>query len=228
MTRRAIIFDLDETLYRERRFVLSGYHAVASAAALESGVPEREILTVLVGALRRGRRARAFQDVCECFGLPAGNTSRWLAIYRAHEPRLRLPRPSRETLLSLRPSWRTGILTNGLPSVQAAKVRALRLRDLVDAVVYADEFDGGKPSAAPFLEMLARLGSEPARAVFAGDDPVRDIGGAMQVGMRTVLVRRSAMSGMAAGPEPDAVVRSVSEIPSIAARWIGEELAYVH
>ena len=72
------------------------------------------------------------------------------------------PRPRFSALRSA--GWRTALLTNGDPSVQAGKVRALGLEALVDHVVYASEHaPGGKPAREPFVEVLRRLQVGPAR-----------------------------------------------------------------
>ena len=64
------------------------------------------------------------------------------------EPEIWLSHDAGDVLLALRGrGWRTALLTNGIPSAQAAKVRAFGLHDLVDHVIYADEHaPGGKPA----------------------------------------------------------------------------------
>jgi putative hydrolase of the HAD superfamily len=229
MTRRAIVFDLDETLYRERRFALSGYRAVARLVAAEFGLDEAMVFSRLAAALRRGRRAGAFQDLAEHIGLAPSCIAAWVEAYRTHQPDLRLQPATRRMLETFRLTWRTGVLTNGLPAVQSSKVMALGLEPLVDAVVYADRFDGGKPSRAAFLEVLARLGADPSRSVLAGDDAVRDIEGARAVGMRTVLVRRGRLPEAGGRlPEADAVIASLAELPGVAERLVRAESQYVH
>jgi putative hydrolase of the HAD superfamily len=221
MRPRAIVFDLDDTLYRERRYALSGYRAVAEGIAAEHGIGERDAFRVLVGCLRRGNRARAFQELARQLGVPEAAVPAWVGRYRAHAPRLRLAPDVRDTLVRLRGGWRLGVLTNGLPAVQGAKVRALGLDGLVDAIAYADEV-GGKPAPAAFLAILSRLDVEAARTVFAGDDPSRDIEGARRAGMKTVLVsRRGETFAVGARGGADAVVHGVSEVPAVAERLLG-------
>lgn len=229
MIPRAVVFDLDDTLYRERQFALGGYRAVALAVEERHGVREKSAFALLALALRRGRRARAFQDLADRYGLPPSDIPAWIEIYRVHQPRLTLQPSALQALESLRGRWRLGVLTNGLPAVQAAKVRALGIDRLVDQVVYADDFGGGKPSPVAFLEVLHRLGIEAGQAVFAGDDPARDIAGARRVGMRTVLVARRKLDGQDRnGWGADAVVHSMAEIPRVVEQLVGGELHHVH
>jgi putative hydrolase of the HAD superfamily len=225
MTARAIVFDLDDTLYRERRFAVSGYRAVALGVEREFGIDREVAFRALVLSLRRDRRARAFQDLAASHGLPESVVPGWIECYRRHAPHLRLLPRVRRTLDDLRRRWRLGVLTNGLTGVQAAKVEALGLGPLVDQVIYADRFGGGKPSPEAFLEMLARLDVAPGRTVFAGDDPLRDIAGARRVGMKTVYLDRGR-GGPAVGA--DAVVRAVWDVPAAAERLVGEDSGHVH
>ena len=164
----AIVFDLDGTLYAESRFALSGYAAVAEHVQRTGGAPAGVVFAALVGALRTGRRAFAFQDAARALGAGEDVVGEWLAVYRAHRPRLRLPRVTAETMARLRPGRRLGILTNGLPSVQRAKVDALGLDRLVDAIVYAEEHGTrtGKPDPSAFCEVLARLEAPAEASVF--------------------------------------------------------------
>ena len=53
---RLVLFDLDDTLYPERDFVLSGFRAVAACAASEVGLPPRQVLRALLASFRQNRQ----------------------------------------------------------------------------------------------------------------------------------------------------------------------------
>ncbi|MEO7275169.1 MAG: HAD family hydrolase [Vicinamibacterales bacterium] len=223
---RAILFDLDETLYLERRFALSGFAAVARAVAAEAGMSAPTIFRRLAAALRRGERAIAFQQLCAALGWPETRVDALVDIYRSHAPNLRLPLRTRQTLDLLRPEWRLGIVTNGPVGIQAAKVDTLGIEPLVDTVIYAWTcgLGGGKPSPEPFVTAARRLGVMLPRCVFVGDDPRCDIGGARRVGMKTIRIRRGVhgRAWVAAYEEADAVTTSLLDVPQLAARLLGE------
>ena len=221
---RAIIFDLDETLYRERRFALSGYEAIATYADRRLGLPRADVFRALSRTHRLGQRHRALQVLCDQYQLSHLMVREFVAIIRSHVPRLRLPRTTCAALADLRSSWKVGVLTNGLPGVQARKVAALRLADHVDDIVYAEDHgDGcGKPDPVPFLVAARRLEVEPSCCIFVGNDPVRDIAGARRVGMQAVHLDRGCgpVAGDAAGA--DSVVRTLVDVPNVArALWAG-------
>ncbi len=220
---RAVLFDMDETLYRERRFALSGFAALARSLELRTGVPARRTFTHLAHSTRRGRRATAFQALCASEGWPESWVPKFVEIVRTHTPRLRLPLATRAVLREMRGSFRLAIVTNGLPSVQRRKVKALGLERLVDQVVYAEEhgLGLGKPEPSSFLAAARLLDVEPRRCVFVGDDVVKDIGGAARLGMPTILVMRGDDSRRA-GIDPDARVRRLADVPRIARALAGE------
>jgi len=151
-----------------------------------------------------------------------------LAVYRTHRPRLRLPHAARRALEAARQRWRVGVLTNGLPQVQRAKVDGLGLAPLVDAVVYAHEVSDGKPDPAAFREICRALGVAPERAVMAGDDPWCDIDGARAAGLWTVRVRRGPHRYVVAGSTgpADETVLSVADVPDAAARLLDAEVVH--
>ena len=221
---RAIVFDLDDTLYRIRRFTVAGYAATSAAIAERSGRSRRDVFCRLQSMYRKGGAATAYQDLCAEFGLPPALAGEWLARHRAHRRWLRLPRTSARALDELRDEgWRIGILTNGLPEIQRAKVEALGLAPRVDAIVYADELvPGGKPAPAVFAHVLGALAGSAHLAVMVGDHPENDVAGGRKAGMRTIRVRRAAFADPGEGEEADAVVEDLAAVPVIARRLLEE------
>jgi putative hydrolase of the HAD superfamily len=209
---RCVLFDLDETLYPERRFLLSGCRAVAVALESVRGVPRRESFAFMQHWIRRHGRERVLQALCRHYVLPRTWVEDMVDIIRRHSPDICLPAASVQVLESLRAAGlRLGIVTNGVPDVQRRKVAALRVAPLVDGVIYAeDHAPGGKPHPAVFARALLRLQVSAAATVFVGDHPVKDVGGAAAAGLQTVwLTRRPLRDAVAA----DAVVEHIAAVP---------------
>lgn len=221
--RRAIVFDLDDTLYPYRAFVRSGFRAVACRLAAERGLQPSAVLRVLRHALASGQGGHELQELCTRFELPASLVTSLADLIREHTPSLRLPRESVEVLRTLRTGWQVGVLTNGEPRVQRRKVEALGIGDLVDAVVFAAECgDGhGKPAPSAFHAALDRLSVDAVSAVFVGDDPRTDIEGAAAVGMKTIHVMSYfAADERCAAPTCRIHVRRLDLVPAIAAQLV--------
>ena len=218
----AVIFDLDDTLYPHVQYVHSGFAAVAHHANRRYRLPADTVYAALRYARDMGHRGTEFQRLCEVHGLDQAIVPDLVRVYRAHSPQLWLSHGASLVLENLRAGgWQLALLTNGVPSIQAAKVRALGLETLVDHVVYASEHaEGGKPAPEPFLEALRRLQVAPEEAVMVGDDPVNDVHGARAVGIRTILLSRAGRQ------HHDGAVRLLADVPRVAADLTSRGMAH--
>ncbi len=219
---RAIVFDLDDTLYPYRAFVRSGFRAVACRLAEERGIKPAAVLRLLRRAMAAGGRGQELQALCARFDLPVSMMASLVDVIREHTPALRLPPESAEVLRTLRPRWRVGVLTNGEPRIQQRKIAALGIADLVDAVVFATGCGGtGKPAPAAFHAALDRLKVTPASTVFVGDDARVDIDGAAAVGMKTIHVMSYfAEDEQCAAPGCRIHVNRLALVPAIAEQLV--------
>lgn len=228
MTPRGLILDLDDTLYPRERFVQSALSAVARHVEATFSVPAHAALTTMRLAVADGRQAVAFQALCRQHGLREDAIPGMLGVFRTHTPDLTLAQDVAAALATLRRAgWRMVILTNGLPDVQARKVAALDVRQLVDDVVFAEEqVEGGKPDRSAFHAALSRLGVTPDRGICVGDDPLRDVAGARALGLRTIRV---ATLGCAPLPEDDAdvVIDRFSQLPAVAGALLDGAMSHV-
>lgn len=225
MTReRAVLFDLDDTLYAERRFALSGFREVARLVESVGGAPAPAAFAVLRRAMTNGSRATAFQSLCQTFGYPLESVPVMVDVYRRHVPSLRLPSSACSVLSALQPAWKIGVVTNGLADVQRRKMMALGLYRVVDAVVCASEHGSGrgKPDREPFLEAATRLGVRPDRCVFVGDDAFCDVLGASRVGMRTIQYARGGAPSEPPALAADAFITNLEDVVRLAPRLVAE------
>lgn len=216
----AVLFDLDDTLYPERRFALSGYAAVAAHVAAETGMPAGVLYRFLVRRFRKHGREGLLQALCAAHAIPLAHVPRLVDVIRVHTPRLRMPSLSKAVLRELRAQGhRLVVVTNGLPSTQRAKVAALGVAPLIDAVVYAQEHaPDGKPALVCFATALRRVEVAAARAVFVGDHPDKDVVGAAAAGMRSIW-----LSGRRTDPAPaqaSAVAKTLADVPAMVARLL--------
>ena len=115
-----------------------------------------------------------------------------------------------EALDRLRESHRLALVTNGAACLQAEKIAASGLGDRFDAVVVSAEVGVAKPDAAVFERALSLLGADRSRATMVGDSLVKDVDGALALGLDAIWINRA---GNPRPPDrPDLI-----EIPSFAA-----------
>jgi putative hydrolase of the HAD superfamily len=220
---RAVVFDLDDTLYPYRRFRVSGFLAVARYLADRADLQVSPVFRTLVRALREPRQGMELQACLSQLELPETWLPELIDVFRYHQPRLRLPATSRRVLQQLRADgWRVGVLTNGPRDIQSAKVAALGLASCVDVVGYASTIGTGrgKPEPDTFAWMARTLAVPAARTVFVGDNEQCDIEGARAAGM--LAVRCAAWIPSPPATTALAVIHRLPHLPAIASSLIEE------
>lgn len=86
--------------------------------------------------------------------------------------------------------WTLGVVTNGDDTVQARKLAASGLDSLVDAVCISGDLGIRKPDRRIFALAAERAGVSITDGWMIGDNPVADIGGGRDAGLRTVWLSR--------------------------------------
>jgi 2-haloacid dehalogenase len=111
----------------------------------------------------------------------------------------------------------TAILSNGTPLMLAAAVRSAGLTDLLDAVLSVEDVGAYKPHPSVYQLAVSRLGM-PARAISFQSSNAWDAYAASAFGMRVVWCNRYGQQGERLPGSPDAVIRSLAELPALMGR----------
>jgi len=82
----------------------------------------------------------------------------------------------------------TGIVTNGFSPFQERNIRTLCIEKYISAVIVSDAVGLRKPDRKIFELGCKELGATISESVFIGDNPIADIRGAKQAGLKTVYV----------------------------------------
>jgi putative hydrolase of the HAD superfamily len=187
----AVLLDLDDTCFDQREFLTGAFGAVARRAG-ELGADEVRLRDALATIAGDGSdRGHIIDKALEAAGarVPVGPL---VDVFRSYRPARLSPYPGvPEGLGQMRRLAPLGLVTNGDPAGQRAKLAALGLEDAFDIVVFSDELGRSfrKPHPAPFRQALRLLDADPGRSFYIGDHPDRDIAGAQHVGMRAIRVR---------------------------------------
>ncbi len=191
---KAVIFDLDDTLYPESQFVLSGFNAVDKYLSDHDRCKEGQFAGTAWSLFERGLRGRIFDETLRLLGLESTATTvrDLIEVYRSHHPVIAMFPDGSDCLEALSKRFRLGVITDGPAACQRNKFQALFLAQWVDQVVYSDECgrDCWKPHPKPYKTIQERLGLEPFSLVYVGDNPAKDFRGARGVGWRSIRIRR--------------------------------------
>ena len=101
MKLKAILFDLDDTLYLERDFVKSGFRAVARWLQHENGLPEKDTFTRLWSLFTSGERGDLFDRLLGDDLKKKALVNDLVSVYREHEPKISLLPGMKKCLLQL-------------------------------------------------------------------------------------------------------------------------------
>ena len=222
---RALVFDLDDTLYAERDFVLSGFQAVDGWLRLHHGVTGfQEVATTFFAA---GERGNIFDLALQ--KMAATNqvklVGEMVKVYREHIPSLTLYPDAGRAIAHFRGKLSLGIITDGYLQTQRNKVAALGLDREINAVICSDEWgrENWKPSPMPYQKLMDALACTGAECLYVGDNPAKDFVTARKLGWQTVHIVRAVgeynSQGVPVGHAADHQVRSLDELclmPSLA------------
>lgn len=200
---RAVLIDLDDTLFDHRA---SARHALQAAADADPALGRcafdelearhRAILEdlhkrVLAGAMTVDEaRALRFRTLVAEQGETCDDAriDRLTAAYRAaYQSEWRCLAGARELVAELRARGaRIAIVTNNIVSEQVAKLRRLDLEALVDALVVSEAVGASKPAVRIFTHALEAVGAAAEEAAMLGDNWSADVEGALGAGIRPV------------------------------------------
>ena len=179
---RAVIFDLDDTLYPEKAYVRSGYRAVAEYLGnpsyadklwqyFEEGKPAFDCLLDDIG------RKDELQKVIE--------------VYRKNDPDISMYPEMERVIDTLKErNVKIGIITDGRVEGQKNKLKVLGLDKKADEIIITDELGGiqfRKPCDIAFRILQTRFRLPFEEIVYVGDNPTKDFTAPMQLGMKSLF-----------------------------------------
>lgn len=227
---KAVIFDLDNTLYAYWPAHYAGFRAVTDYARDVLGI-EPECLPALHQEGDRMLRAHAgenaaaihsrlirYQLMLEKKSLPILHAPRmerryWESFFAEVKPEP----GTREALLALREhGLRIGVGTNMTAAQQYTKLELLGLLELVDFLVCSEEVSAEKPDRRLFDCCVEKAGCRAEECLFVGDDAKRDVTAALAAGLRPVWLQREGDE--AALPPEIPRIRRIDELPTLLPR----------
>ena len=215
MLTTCVILDLDDTLFLERDYVLSGLRAVGTHAAEAhecAGLSDAAIALFETGA-----RGTTFDQALRELGVtPTPElVAELVAVYRNHTPSIAML-PDAERLVGDLTGRYVGVVTDGPLESQRGKARAIGAPGWTDLIVYTAELGPGfgKPHPLGFSMHEARAGQPGEQFTYIADNPSKDFAGPKARGWTTVRIRRppSLHAGLESGPDVDLEVTSLDDL----------------
>lgn len=182
-----VIFDLDDTLYSEKDYVRSGYAEIARQYKAIPAMGDK-----LWSAFENNEQAVNY--VLKQEGLFSCETlNHCLSIYRNHQPKISLYADAEELLIFLKERGiRLGMITDGRPEGQRAKIKALGIEHFFEKIIITDDLGGigfRKPHLRAFEIMQTHFGIPYNQMVYVGDNFRKDYIAPQKLGMDYVFFR---------------------------------------
>jgi HAD superfamily hydrolase (TIGR01549 family) len=227
---RAVLFDLDDTLFDHRGCSRDALEAVQQCHGSLGAMPLAQLeqvhatlLEQLHGDVMLGKtpleeaRRERFRRLLVAAGAapPEDLVARTAATYRDRYREVRRAVRGAGALLAvLGERVRIGIVSNNLFDEQQDKLRVCGLDLFVHALVVSERVGVSKPDPAIFAAALERMQCRPDEAVMVGDSWTADIAGARAAGIRPIWFNPMGLP-VPEGDAPIAQLRSL-ELPQAA------------
>lgn len=200
MAIKAVLWDLDETLYSRRDAARRLFPGMFRACLYIDRSDEfiEEAADYMMTQVKRNSMTHddGFQALLEQY--PADKPyvhEDCVAYYYANMREYVAPDPDAVAIIQKLKAQglKMAIVTNVVPELlmhQKEKVRTLGIAELFDLIVYSAELGVHKPDRGIFDHAAAQLGVSNADCLFVGDDPESDVIGARSAGMDVVWLDR--------------------------------------
>lgn len=227
-TPRAILFDLDDTLWpigpviaRAEQLVHAWLATNAPRVAARFSIEELRAARMALlqqqpayhldlGALRRAGLLAAFAQA----GEDAAAVDDAMAVYYQARNTVELYDDVLPALADIGALALVGTISNG-----NADLQTIGLAHHFQFSLSAGAHGSAKPDPAIFLAACAALKVAPHDAVYVGDDILLDVQGAQRAGLRAVWLNRTgSMRHLEHGVTPDAICRDMAELVA----WLGQ------
>lgn len=186
------VFDLDDTLYLEREFAISGFRAAAVWLRREMGIEGLE--KICLTRFNSGQRTSIFDDAVSQLDVTADRdiVERLVDVYRNHSPDISLTADSARYFGTAPRNRRHALITDGLGSTQMAKIRSLGLDRILDCILCTGDWglEYRKPHPRSFETTERQFGSQGHALVYIADNPAKDFVTPKARGWWTIQIMR--------------------------------------
>lgn len=177
-----VIFDLDDTLYKEIDFLKSGFSSIIKRLPEES---RDRALKRMLEIYHKGEDAFDFLSLYFSDYLP--EKSKLLQIYRSHLPEIHLSTGAPKVLEKLKEKKiKIGLITDGRSVTQRNKLKSLGIENFFTEIIISEEFGSEKPSLQNF-EYFNNKYLE-SQFIYIADNPNKDFISPNNLGWLTICI----------------------------------------
>ena len=175
---KALVLDLDDTLYAEINYLQSAYHFIAAQISAQP----QQLSAKMLAEYHAGENV--FENLSKVYQLDKPKLLDW---YRFHKPDITLLQDVTETLNHFATEYKYAVITDGRSKTQRNKLQALGLTELLSSIVISEEIGSEKPSIANYEKVMHDLQCE--QYIYVGDNLKKDFVSARRLGWTTICLK---------------------------------------
>ena len=194
MSKKIIIFDLDDTLILEEEYIKSGFREVATELSKKHNFSKESIFKKMIELFKEDSNM-LFNRLLETFDMQytKEDITNLVKIYREHKPKIHLLPDAKNILNYLHEkNYRMGIITDGYKETQRKKLEVLNISSYFEHIIINDELgkEFWKPHSKSYELMKENFLSEYSNMVYIGDNLKKDFITPKNLGMKTIHIKR--------------------------------------
>ncbi len=188
-----LIFDIDNTLYRNDEYLQSQTDLLIERLAEERGLAAADLADEIASyrdayAAEHGGRRPSLGNTFIAFGVSIPLSVKWREELFRPQDFLRKDKPLIKTMENLADNYRLAAVTNNPTAVGQAALSCLGVEELFTLIVGLDTCLVSKPDPAPYRRAAEVMQLEPPYIVGIGDRYEIDIEPVIALGMGGILV----------------------------------------
>jgi putative hydrolase of the HAD superfamily len=192
MTINALVFDMDDTLYDEKDYVVSGFNAVDQWIKKQCEISG--FYNTALELFESGEQTLIFNKTLARLDMVYDDAfiKSMVDCYRSHAPDIHLSEDAGWIFENLKDSVKIGLISDGYLDAQEQKVRVLKLQEKCHSVILTDRWGKlhWKPSPVPYEQASRDLQLPHDQCVYIGDNLNKDFITANRLGWTTVHIDR--------------------------------------
>ncbi|QEY25161.1 HAD family hydrolase [Neisseria zalophi] len=211
-----LVLDLDDTLYAEHDYKLSGIHAVCrEISSLYPEYREKDLISRI-----NTDSSTWLEELCTICEFNESEKQSLLWLYRTHKPNLNGFMPSEKLKCILKQFTACVLLSDGRSLTQRQKLKALNLLDYFDDILISEAYRSEKPDSKRFLQVQQTYPGK--NYIYIGDNIKKDFITPNRLGWLTIGIRptsknihRHRADDFDEAHQPCVWIESINELPTL-------------
>jgi putative hydrolase of the HAD superfamily len=218
MEMKAVIFDLDNTIYDYRDYFYQAFLKLSEYFHNKYCIPKDKFIEISVKILNRkkSRYPKLFNEILKSLNIPESEVKFCVMVFNEGSFPITPYQGVYELLDYLKnKGYFLGIITDGNYERQKKKIKSLKIEHYFDVIVYTGLLKSPKPSSLPYQYIIDKFNIDPKLSYYVGDDPDIDFEGAKSVGLNTIRILKGEFSNKNRNKFIDYEIKEIKEIIDI-------------